>query len=72
MRKLADGNINRARLYVLILQHCSPNLKEVLKSISPWNIVSAGYDAIGFLEMVKDVASKLQGKKEPGRQTTRF
>ena len=27
---------NRARLYALILQHCPPDLEEVLKTMSPW------------------------------------
>ena len=47
---------NRARLYALILQHCPPDLEEVLKTMSPWKTVSTGYDAIGLLEMGKDVA----------------
>ena len=47
---------NRARLYALTLQLCPHNLEEVLKTMSPWKIVSAGYDAIRLLKMVKDVA----------------
>jgi hypothetical protein len=47
---------NRARLYALILQHCPPDLEEVLKTMSPWKTVSSGYDAVGLLRMVKNVA----------------
>ena len=45
---------NRARLYALILQQDPPDLEEVFKTMSPWKTVSAGYDAIGLLKVVKD------------------
>ena len=47
---------NRARLYALIFQHCPPDLEEVLKTMSPWKMVSSEYNAIGLLKMMKDVA----------------
>ena len=46
---------NRARFYALIFQHCPPDLEEVVKTMSPWKMVSSGYDTIGLLKMVKDV-----------------
>ena len=46
LEKTCQWKNNRARLYALILQHCPPDLEEVLKTMSPWKMVSSGYDAI--------------------------
>ena len=48
--------INRSRLYVLILIHCTSDLEEILRTMSAWTVVSNGYDAIGLLKMVHGVA----------------
>ena len=47
---------NSTWLYNLILMHCPPNLKEVLKTMSSWKAVSEDQDAIGLLKMVHNVA----------------
>ena len=46
---------NRSRLYALVLMHCPPNLEEILKTISVWNVVSKAHNAIGLLKMVPNV-----------------
>jgi len=46
----------KARVYALILVHCPPDLEEILKTMSPWPTVRDGRDAIGLLNMVRDVA----------------
>ena len=47
---------NRSRVYNLVLQHCPPDLEEILKTMKAWSGVSSGYDAIGLLKMLRDVA----------------
>ena len=46
---------NQSRLYALLLMQCSPDLEEILKTMSVWNAVSKAHDAIGLLKMVHDV-----------------
>ena len=48
--------INRSRLYTLVMMHCPPDLKEVLKTMSVWNAVSEAHNVIGLLKMVHNVA----------------
>ena len=48
--------IKRSRLYALILMHCPPDLEEILRTMSAWTAVSNGYNVIGLLKMVHDVA----------------
>ena len=55
LKETCQWKNNKTRLYGIILQHCPPDLEEVLKTMSPWKTVSSGYDAIGLLEMVKVV-----------------
>ena len=47
---------NRSRIYVLVLMHCPPDLKEVLKTLSTWNAVRDDQDAIGLLKLICNVA----------------
>ena len=56
---------NRSRLYALILQHCPPDLEEVLKTMSAWQAVCDAQDAVGLLKMVRDV---LMTKRKRSRQ----
>ena len=46
---------NQSRIYALVLMHCPPNLKEVLKTLSTWNVVQDDQDAIRLLKMICNV-----------------
>ena len=56
LTKDLNWKTNRSRVYNLILQHCPPDLEEILKTMKSWTTVSSGYDAIGLLKMLRDVA----------------
>ena len=47
---------NRAKIFALILEHCLPDLEEVLKTLSSWTKVHEEQDDIELLKMVRNVA----------------
>ena len=47
---------NRAKIFALVLEHCPPDLEEVLKTLSSWVKVHDEQDAIELLKMVRNVA----------------
>ena len=49
-------DVNRAKIFALVLEHCPPDLKEVLKTLSAWDKVDEEQDAIELLKLVRDVA----------------
>ena len=49
-------DVNHAKIFALVLEHCPPDLKEVLKTLSAWDKVEEEQDAIELLKLVRDVA----------------
>ena len=52
----AAWKTNRAKIFALVLEHCPPDLEEVLKTLSVWEKVHDEQDAIELLMMVRNVA----------------
>ena len=52
----AAWETNRAKIFALVLEHCPPDLEEVLKTLSSWVKVHDEQDAIDLLKMVRNVA----------------
>ena len=52
----AAWETSRAKIFALVLEHCPPDLEEVLKTLSSWTKVHDDQDAIKLLKMVRNVA----------------
>ena len=49
-------DVNRAKIFALVLEHCPPDFEEVLKNLSAWDKVDEEKDAIELLKLVGGVA----------------
>ena len=66
MRKEEEWETCSAKIYNLLLIHCPPDLEEVLKMMTNWDLVSVSENAMGLLAMIHDVLHDKTGGKADG------
>ena len=59
-------DVNPAKIFALVLEHCPSDLEEVLKTLSAWDKVEEEQDAIKLLKLVRDVAMDKTETKQTG------
>ena len=64
MREEEEWETCSAKIYNLLLIHCLPDLEEVLKTVTTWDLVSASENAMGLLAMIRDVSHNKTGANQ--------
>ena len=64
MREEEEWETCFSKIYNLLLINCPPDLEEVLKTMTNWDLVSASENAMGLLAMLRDVSNDKTGAKQ--------